>query len=166
MIVLNCSNIPCFGFHPSVPGWCLYTWSVRVKIVSHPYPVIKWFVRAWFQLESQWLRRFRFSNTIPTFFTARTAALSAERVDADLYKVTFPFLGGSTVFEETLVKFLEEHPTKTVDHIYTVPKPLRLKKADALIFYIATKEEAMKESRMIQASILLFWTAFLGVECR
>ncbi len=75
------------------------------------------------------------------FFYRRTAALSAERVDADLYKVTFPFLGGSTVFEETLVKFLEEHPTKTVDHIYTVPKPLRLKKADALIFYIATKEK-------------------------
>ena len=75
------------------------------------------------------------------FFYRRTAALSAEQVDADLYKVSFPFLGGSTVFEETLVKFLEEHPTKTVDHIYTVPKPLRLKKADALIFYIATKDK-------------------------
>jgi len=34
-----------------------------------------------------------------------------------------------------------EHPTKRIDHIYTVPNPLRLKKADALIFYIITEEK-------------------------
>ncbi len=59
-----------------------------------------------------------------------------------LYKVSFPFLGGSTVFEETLRMFKDAHPDERIDHIYTVPNPLRLKKADALIFYIATEDVA------------------------
>ena len=74
------------------------------------------------------------------FFYRRTAALEAELVGEDLFKVAFPFLGGSQVFEATLSKFKHEHPDKSIDHIYTVPNPLRLKKADALIFYIATKD--------------------------
>ena len=74
------------------------------------------------------------------FFYRRTAALEAELVGEDLFKVAFPFLGGSQVFEATLAKFKREHPDKSIDHIYTAPNPLRLKKADALIFYIATKD--------------------------
>lgn len=74
------------------------------------------------------------------FFYRRTAALEAEPVGDDLFKVAFPFLGGSQVFEATLAKFKQEHPDKSIDHIYTVPNPLRLKKADALIFYIATTD--------------------------
>ena len=74
------------------------------------------------------------------FFYRRTAALGAEPVGEDLFRVAFPFLGGSQVFEATLSKFKHEHPDKSIDHIYTVPNPLRLKKADALIFYIATKD--------------------------
>ena len=74
------------------------------------------------------------------FFYRRTAALEAEPVGEDLFKVAFPFLGGSQVFEATLAKFKHEHPDKSIDHIYTAPNPLRLKKADALIFYIATKD--------------------------
>jgi hypothetical protein len=62
-------------------------------------------------------------------------------VGEDLFKVAFPFLGGSTVFEKTIEQFMEEHPSKRIDHIYTVPNPLRLKKADALIFYIITEEK-------------------------
>ena len=77
---------------------------------------------------------------ITRFFYRRTAALEAEPVGEDLFKVTFPFLGGSQVFEATLAKFKREHPDKSIDHIYTAPNPLRLKKADALIFYIATKD--------------------------
>ena len=55
------------------------------------------------------------------------------------YKVRF-VLGGSTVFEESIRQFKTEHPNEAIDHIYTVPQPLRLKKADALIFYISTDD--------------------------
>jgi hypothetical protein len=75
------------------------------------------------------------------YFYRRTASIAAEPVGEDLFKVSFPFLGGSTVFEKTIAQFIEEHPTKRIDHIYTVPNPLRLKKADALIFYIITEEK-------------------------
>ena len=73
-------------------------------------------------------------------FPKRTAAISAEPIGDHLYKVAFPFLGGSTVFEQSLALFKEEHPSEAIQHIYTVPNPLRLKKADALIFYIATED--------------------------
>ena len=81
--------------------------------------------------------RFKYNTD---FFYRRTAALGAEPVGEDLCRVAFPFLGGSQVFEATLAKFKHEHPDKSIDHIYTAPNPLRLKKADALIFYIATKD--------------------------
>lgn len=76
------------------------------------------------------------------FFYRRTAAIAAEPVGEDLFKVSFPFLGGSTVFEKSIEQFKEQHPTKRINHIYTVPKPLRLKKADGLIFYIITEEKS------------------------
>ena len=76
-----------------------------------------------------------------TDFPKRTAAISAEPVGDHLYKVAFPFLGGSTVFEQSIAQFKEEHPDEAIQHIYTVPNPLRLKKADALIFYIATEDQ-------------------------
>ena len=75
------------------------------------------------------------------YFYRRSASITAEPVGEDLFKVSFPFLGGSTVFEKTIEQFMVEHPTKRIDHIYTVPNPLRLKKADALIFYIITEEK-------------------------
>jgi len=75
------------------------------------------------------------------FFFRRTSPIVAEPVGEDLFKVSFPFLGGSTVFEKTIEQFMEAHPSKRIDHIYTVPNPLRLKKADALIFYIITEEK-------------------------
>jgi hypothetical protein len=75
------------------------------------------------------------------FFSRRTNALIAEPVGENIYKVSFPFLGGSVVFEKTLHKFKLENPTKKINHIYTVPNPLRLKKADGLIFYIMTEDK-------------------------
>ena len=51
-------------------------------------------------------------------------------------------LGGSTVFENTLRQFKAQHPGEAIQHIYTVPGPLKLKKADALIFYIVTEDRA------------------------
>ena len=74
-------------------------------------------------------------------FRLRSAPVTAEEVGDNLYKVSFPFLGGSTVFERSLAQFKEGHPGKAIQHIYTVPKPLRLKKADALIFYIITEDQ-------------------------
>ena len=73
------------------------------------------------------------------FFHLRTSAVEAVQVGDHLYKVSFPFLGGSTVFEESIRLFKATHPGETIDHIYTVPNPLQLKKADALIFYISTE---------------------------
>ena len=73
-------------------------------------------------------------------FSRRVDPIEAEQVGDHLYKVSFPFLGGSTVFEESIRQFKTEHPNEAIDHIYTVPQPLRLKKADALIFYISTDD--------------------------
>ncbi len=66
--------------------------------------------------------------------------METEAVGDHLYKVAFPFLGGSTVFENTLAEFKTAHPEEAIQHIYTVPNPLRLKKADALVFYIITED--------------------------
>ena len=77
-----------------------------------------------------------------TDFVKRSEAVAAEPVGDHIYKVSFPFLGGSTVFENTLRQFKEQHPGEAIQHIYTVPGPLKLKKADALIFYIVTEDRA------------------------
>ena len=74
-------------------------------------------------------------------FHLRSDAVAAERIGDNMYKVAFPFLGGSTVFENSIAAFQSEYPDKAIQHIYTVPKPLRLKKADALIFYILTEDQ-------------------------
>ena len=76
------------------------------------------------------------------FFHKRTSALETEMVGENLYKISFPFLGGSTVFEKSLAKFKEENPNLRITQLYTVPNPLRLKKADSLIFYIVTEEKS------------------------
>ena len=75
------------------------------------------------------------------YFFRRTTALETEIVGDNLYKISFPFLGGSTVFEKSLSKFKEENPDKKIVQLYTVPKPLKLKKADSLIFYIVTEDK-------------------------
>ena len=75
------------------------------------------------------------------FFSRRTDALVAQPVGENIFKVSFPFLGGSVVFEKTIDKFKSENPSKKINHIYTVPNPLRLKKADGLIFYIITEDK-------------------------
>ncbi len=80
-------------------------------------------------------------NYNTNYFSRRTAALDAEKVGENIYKVSFPFLGGSTVFEKSIEKFKKEYPIKKINHIYTVPNPLRLKKADGLIFYILTEDK-------------------------
>ena len=74
-------------------------------------------------------------------FSRRTDAIEALKVGDNIYKISFPFLGGSTVFEKTIDKFKKEYPKKKINHIYTVPNELRLKKADALIFYIVTEDK-------------------------
>jgi hypothetical protein len=74
-------------------------------------------------------------------FSRRIDALQSEKVGENIYKVSFPFLGGSTVFEKSIAKFKTEHPSKSINHIYTVPNKLRLKKADGLIFYILTDDK-------------------------
>ena len=76
------------------------------------------------------------------FFNRRTSALETEIVGENLYKISFPFLGGSTVFEKSLAKFKVENPNLRIIQLYTVPNPLRLKKADSLIFYIVTEEKS------------------------
>jgi len=75
-------------------------------------------------------------------FYQRSAAIEAVEVGDNIYKVSFPFLGGSTVFEKSLELFKKDFPDKIIKHIYTAPSPLRLKKADSLIFYIITEEKS------------------------
>lgn len=73
-----------------------------------------------------------------TSFVERTQAVAVEQITEDTYKIQFPFLAGSTAFENSLEKFLSENPTLHIDNIYTAPKPLRLGKSDGLIIYIQT----------------------------
>jgi hypothetical protein len=75
------------------------------------------------------------------YFFLRTEPVAAVEVGENIYKFSFPFLGGSTVFEKSLEIFKSDYPTKKINHIYTVPNPLRLKKADSLIFYIITEDK-------------------------
>lgn len=75
------------------------------------------------------------------YFFQRSAAVYAEPVGDNIYKFSFPFLGGSTVFEKSIEFFKNEHPDEIIDHIYTVPDQLRLKKADGLIFYVITEDK-------------------------
>lgn len=74
-------------------------------------------------------------------FHERSSVVNAEQVGENLYKFSFPFLGGSTVFEKSIEQFKNEQPEKRIDHIYTVPGQLRLKKADGLIFYVITEDK-------------------------
>ena len=133
-----------FGLSPSLRGGCTCGWKARTASLLRNMPG---------NLDAQmgqkcaaWAGALVVVTTASVFkyntdfFYRRTAALEAELVGEDLFKVAFPFLGGSQVFEATLAKFKREHPDKSIDHIYTAPNPLRLKKADALIFYIATKD--------------------------
>ena len=48
---------------------------------------------------------------------------------------------GLEIFEKSIEKFKKEHPDERIDHIYTVPNELRLKKADALVFYVITEDK-------------------------
>lgn len=80
-------------------------------------------------------------NYNENFFYQRTEAVIEEQVGENIYKFSFPFLAGSTVFEKSIENFKNEYPTKIINHIYTVPDPLRLKKADGLIFYIITEDK-------------------------
>ncbi len=75
------------------------------------------------------------------YFYRRTTAIESVQVGDNLYKVSFPFLGGSTVFEGSVQMFKDANPAKRIVQIYTVPNPLRLKKADSLIFYIVTEDK-------------------------
>ena len=84
---------------------------------------------------------FSIFNYNTNYFSRRTEALDAKKVGENIYKVSFPFLGGSTVFEKSIEKFKHAHPVKKINHIYTVPNSLRLKKADGLIFYIITEDK-------------------------
>ena len=47
-------------------------------------------------------------NYNENYFYRRTTALPAEPVGENIYKVSFPFLGGSTVFEKSIEKFKNE----------------------------------------------------------
>ena len=65
---------------------------------------------------------------------------------AELFFETLHKLGIKTIFGLPggyVLKIYDVMPSyaKKINHIYTVPNPLRLKKADALIFYILTEDK-------------------------
>lgn len=59
----------------------------------------------------------------------------------NLYKFSFPFLAGSTSFENTIKDFKRKNPDKRIIEIYTVPDELRKQKADGLVIYILTEDK-------------------------
>ena len=76
-----------------------------------------------------------------TSFIERTQAVNTIKIDDNKYKISFPFLAGSTVFENSIAKFKKDNPTLSIKYIYTAPKPLRLAKSDGLIIYIQTENK-------------------------
>jgi len=76
-----------------------------------------------------------------TSFVERTQAVSGIKIDNNKYKISFPFLAGSTAFENSITKFKKAHPDLSINYIYTAPKPLRLGKSDGLIIYIQTNKK-------------------------
>lgn len=76
-----------------------------------------------------------------TSFIQRTQAVNAVKIEKNKYKFSFPFLAGSTAFENSITKFKKENPTLSINYIYTAPKPLRLAKSDGLIIYIQTEKK-------------------------
>ena len=87
------------------------------------------------------LTTFSISSYNKNHFSERTDAIESVKIDDNTYKISFPFLGGSTVFEKSIEEFKINYPNKRIKHIYTVPNELRLKKADGLIFYINTEDK-------------------------
>jgi hypothetical protein len=73
-----------------------------------------------------------------TSFVERTQVVDAEKIDDNKFKITFPFLAGSTAFENSIEKFKKDNPTLSINYIYTAPSPLRLAHSDGLIIYIQT----------------------------
>jgi len=76
-----------------------------------------------------------------TAFIERTQAVDARKITENKYKFEFPFLAGSTAFENSIEKFKKDHPDLSINYIYTAPKPLRLAKYDGLIIYIQTDKK-------------------------
>ena len=76
-----------------------------------------------------------------TSFIERTQAVNAIKIDDNKYKISFPFLAGSTAFENSIAKFKKDNPTLSINYIYTAPKPLRLAESDGLIIYIQTENK-------------------------
>lgn len=74
-------------------------------------------------------------------FVERTQAVEATQITTDKYKIAFPFLAGSTAFEQSLAKFRKDHPNLSINYIYTAPNPLRLGQSDGLIIYIQTDKK-------------------------
>jgi len=76
-----------------------------------------------------------------TSFVERTQAVNAIKIDDSKYKISFPFLAGSTAFENSIAKFKKDHPDLSIDYVYTAPSPLRLAHSDGLIIYIQTENK-------------------------
>jgi hypothetical protein len=76
-----------------------------------------------------------------TSFIERTQAVEAIQITENKYKIKFPFLAGSKAFENSLAKFKADHPTLSINYIYTAPNTLRLAESDGLIIYILTEEK-------------------------
>ncbi len=76
-----------------------------------------------------------------TSFIERTQAVEAKKISDNIYKISFPFLAGSTAFENSIAKFKEENPNLSISYIYTAPKNLRLGQSDGLIIYIQTQKK-------------------------
>lgn len=76
-----------------------------------------------------------------TSFIERTQAVEAVKITDDKYKIEFPFLAGSTAFENSIAQFKKENPNLSINYIYTAPKSLRIGKSEGLTVYIQTENK-------------------------
>ncbi len=76
-----------------------------------------------------------------TSFIERTQPVNAVKIDANKYKIQFPFLAGSKAFENSIAKFKTDNPALNISYIYTAPTVLRLGESDGLIIYIQTSNK-------------------------
>jgi len=74
-------------------------------------------------------------------FPERTSALHPIKVGEGIYRFDFPFLGGKTVWEKSLNKFVKNNPDLKVTYVYTAPSELETKKKDNLMIYIFTEKK-------------------------
>ena len=126
----------------TILSWVIFVHIDKIQIFDN-FSIAKkqFFMATAFTIVIFGITAFSIFHHNKTSFVARTQAVNAIKIDDNKYKISFPFLAGSTAFENSMAKFKKEHPDLSIDYVYTAPKQLRLAHADGLIIYIQTADK-------------------------